>query len=365
MRVDALDYDLPPELIAQRPLAERDGARLLDLPRVGPLADRRVVDLPDRLPAGSLVVLNDTRVVPARVMGHKASGGKAELLLVRRLDTGADAGGGGVETWAALGKASKGLAPGTIVSAPGVRFVVEGRTEDGLFRVLATTEDGRSLREALARAGSLPIPPYMKREPDRDDDERYQTVFAARDGALAAPTAGLHLSEALLERLRARGIALTTITLHVGLGTFRPVTADDLDDHDMHSEELSVPPAACAAIADARARGAEVIAVGTTVVRALEAAADRDRPGHVRPLDGETRLLIQPGYRFRIVDRLVTNFHLPRSTLLALVGAFAGLERVLGAYRHAVASRYRFFSYGDAMLLERAEAPHDAQGDEP
>lgn len=362
MRVDALDYALPPELIAQRPLAERDGARLLVLPSSGTVVDRRVVDLPELLTPGSLLVVNDTRVLPARVLGKKASGGKAEILLVRRLDDVEVGAPRGFERWTALGKASKGLPPGTVVTARGMEIVVEGRGDDGLLRVTATTSDGRTVREALAESGTLPIPPYMKRDPDASDDERYQTVFAAQEGALAAPTAGLHLSEALLQRLRERAIRVASVTLHVGLGTFRPVTAADLDEHDMHAEELSVTAETCDAIEDARARGAPVVAVGTTVVRALEAAADQEKEGRARPLQGETRLLIQPGYRFRIVDRLVTNFHLPRSTLLALVGAFAGLERTLDAYRHAVAQRYRFFSYGDAMLIDRCAPPTPLAG---
>ncbi len=351
MRRRLLDYDLPPELIADRPPAERDGARLLVIDGDAPLQHRSIRELDALIPPGALLVVNDTRVIPARLLGHKDdTGGKVEVFLVRDL-------GGGV--WSVMARPLKSLRPGARISfdsgllAAEVRRILpdEGQAEVALF---PTTD--LDFETALERTGHVPLPPYVHRPDEAADRERYQTIFARAPGAVAAPTAGLHLSPALVERLGARGVQLATVTLHVGLGTFQPVSVEDLDDHPMHSEILSVPPEAAAAMADARARGAPVIAVGTTVVRALESAADPDRPGHVRPRDGETRLLIQPGYRFQVVDQLLTNFHLPQSTLLALVAAFAGLDRVLAAYRAAVEARYRFFSYGDAMLLRRREA---------
>jgi len=363
MRVATFDYELRPDSIAQYPLSERDSARLLVLPARGERTHRLVRDLPELLPSGALIVLNDTRVIPARLVGRKVgSGGKAEVLLLRRLPT--DEGDPG-QRWQAMGRASKGLPVGCILECEDVRVRVVGRAvEDGLLEVeLSST--GAALSEALARGGRVPLPPYIRRPEGPglempasgagNDHDRYQTVFARVDGAVAAPTAGLHFTERLFERLRAAGCAIATITLHVGLGTFQPVTAVDLDDHRMHEEVFEVSEAAAEAVRDARQRSAPVVAVGTTVVRALESAADPERPGLVTPTRAATRLLIAPGYRFRVVDRLVTNFHVPRSTLLALVCAFAGTERVLDAYRVAQREGYRFFSYGDAMSLERAE----------
>jgi S-adenosylmethionine:tRNA ribosyltransferase-isomerase len=371
-----LDYALPPELIATHPPAERDGARLLVIDREGPSQHLRIRDLDQLVPPGALLVVNDTRVIPARLLGHKAgSGGKVELLLVRRLSETTvrrDQGDLPAERWRALGRSSKPLRAGTEVAfadgllsaeivAPGA-VVDDGGSaprsprEGGLLEVVLWSPAGVALDAAVERAGHIPLPPYLHRPDEAADRERYQTIFARTPGAVAAPTAGLHLSTDLVARLEARGVHLAAVTLHVGLGTFQPVTADDLDDHPMHAEVLSVSAETAAAVASARARGAPVVAVGTTVVRALESAADPERPGHVRPMQGETRLLIQPGYGFRVVDQLLTNFHLPQSTLLALVCAFAGRERVLAAYETAVAERYRFFSYGDAMLLRAREA---------
>ncbi len=370
MRRALFHYDLPPELIASEPARPRDGARLIVLEADGSLDHRQVRELDELLPAGSLVVVNDTRVVPARLLGHKrATGGRVEILLLRKV-FGAD----GAERWRALGRASKGLKPGAeivfadaagtpaIVATIAAPLAEDGRggapassPEDGLLEVDLRAIEG-SVEAAIDRVGHVPLPPYMRRPDEPSDRVRYQTVFARSPGAVAAPTAGLHLSEALIARLEARGVTVASITLHVGLGTFQPVTAEDLDDHPMHAEWYDVSEAAAAAVERARARGAPVVAVGTTVVRALESAADPERPGLVVASAGETRLLIQPGYAFRIVDQLVTNFHLPESTLLALVSAFAGRERVIAAYRAAVEGRYRFFSYGDAMLL-RARAP--------
>lgn len=354
MRRDLLDYPLPPDLVATRPAEEREAARLLVL-EPSHLEHKTIRDLPDVLPEGALVVVNDTRVLPARLLGHKAgSGGKVEIFLTRRV--GPHEGGG--EAWRALGKSSKPLRPGAeIVFGEGerLRVRIEGRGEDGLLDVTLFSPAGEPIDAALEALGHVPLPPYIHRDDEVADRTRYQTVFAREPGAVAAPTAGLHLTEALIERMQARGMEIARVTLHVGLGTFQPVVADDLDDHPMHSEVFRVPPETADAIARARARNADVVAVGTTSVRALESAADPSLPGHALAREGETRILIQPGYRFRVVDRLLTNFHLPQSTLLALVSAFSGRERILDAYREAIERRYRFFSYGDAMLLRRSE----------
>ena len=337
MRTDDLDYELPERLIATSPPARRDGGRMLHLDRRGgELRHRAVRDLPSLLPGGAVVVLNDTRVLRARLRGAKPTGGRAEFLLVRALDPDA-------RTWSAMGRASKALRDGTEVRVDASLVVrVLGRDEDGLLRVALLADDPRA---AVERAGEIPLPPYMRRRPDRADDERYQTVFAAKPGAVAAPTAGLHFTEPMLNALRDKGIYVVTVTLHVGPGTFLPVTVDDLDAHPMHAEQYEIPDATAEAVSDAKRRGAPVFAVGTTVVRALESWSLR------QAARGETRLLIQPGYGFRVVDALLTNLHLPRSTLLALVMAFAGVEPVRGAYEEAVRGGYRFFSYGDAMLL--------------
>jgi S-adenosylmethionine:tRNA ribosyltransferase-isomerase len=352
MRVDTFDYEVRPESVAQRPAEERDSARLLVLPARDEPAHAFIRDLPSLLPSGALVVLNDTRVVPARLVGQKvASGGKVEILLLRRLDGEGD--GSRTQRWEAMGRASKGLAVACEIDCGDLRVRVVRRTGEGLVEVELESR-GAPIAAVLATTGHVPLPPYIRRPDETVDRERYQTVFARVDGAVAAPTAGLHFTEALLARLRAAGCEVTAITLHVGLGTFQPVTAEDLDAHAMHEETYEVSRETSDAVAAARERGAPVVAVGTTVVRALESAADADRPGFVRPTCGATRLLVQPGYRFRVVDRLLTNFHVPRSTLLALVCAFGGTARVLDAYGAAQAMGYRFFSYGDAMLLERA-----------
>ncbi len=370
MRVDAFHYELPPELIAQRPAEDRESARLLHLPADGGAAEHRTVaDLPSLLPPGALVVLNDTRVIPARLLGNKSeTGGKVEIFLVRRIEERTIELAPGeekrVEVWRALGKASKPLKFGSDVRVGDGRLVVRllGRADDdGLLEVALWAPSGESVDAAIRACGHVPLPPYIKRDDDAADLDRYQTVFARVDGAIAAPTAGLHLTQALVGRLAVRGCDVTTATLHVGLGTFQPVTVDDLDQHPMHSERYRVSRTTADVIARAHDRGAPVVAIGTTVARALESAADPDRDGRVRPGDAETRLLIQPGYRFRVIDALVTNFHLPRSTLLAMVCAFAGTDRVLAAYAEAVRASYRFFSYGDAMLLWRAPANAEAK----
>lgn len=357
MRTDLLDYELPEELIASHPTQERDGARLLVLPRdEGDVEHRMVRELDALLPSDALLVVNDTRVIPARLLGHKrGSGGKAEILLVQRADAHEGHEQGRAQIWTAMGKASKGLKPGMEIALDAedsltVR-VLERHEGSALISVQLVPAPSISVDEALDRLGHVPLPPYLKRGDELSDRERYQTVFARAPGAVAAPTAGLHLSDALLSRIKAKGIRIAPITLHVGLGTFQPVSAEDLDQHEMHKEWFSISPETANAIADARASGAPVIAVGTTVVRTLESAADAGRPGYVRAMHDETRLLIQPGFQFRITDALLTNFHLPRSTLLALIFAFAGRERILSAYREAIAHRYRFFSYGDAMLI--------------
>ena len=353
MRLDAFDYDLPPELIAQEPAAARDRARLLVVPPEGAPLHTHVAELAEHVAKGTLVVVNDTRVLHARILGVKeGTGGKTEIFLLRKLaETVED--GRGVQRWSALARASKGLRPGMRVLKGALVVELLGRTDDGLFEVALSTRDGSPLDEAVRAAGQLPLPPYIKREPRPEDEERYQTVYARADGSVAAPTAGLHFTVALLEALRSRGCEIASCTLHVGLGTFQPVTVEDLDDHPMHAEYFEVTRELAASIARARERGAPVLAIGTTVARTLESARDPARPGLVRACAEETRLLIQPGYRFSVVDRLFSNFHLPKSTLLALVSAFGGLERVMDTYRLAVRERYRFFSYGDAMLLDR------------
>ena len=336
MRREDLRYDLPPELIAQQPLPVRSASRLLVLDgRDGSMRDLRFSDLPSLLRPGDLLVFNDTRVVKARLFGQKSTGGRVELLLERLLE----------ERRALFqARASKPLRADS-------QIVLNG---GGMARMVARHEDLFELKfdepvlDYLARHGDLPLPPYITRAPDATDAERYQTVLARVDGAVAAPTAGLHFDAATFVALERAGVKHTLVTLHVGAGTFQPVRVDDLDQHRMHAEWIEVSDTTCAAHAATRAAGGRVVAVGTTVVRALESAY---RDGAVQPFRGDTRLFIQPGYRFRTVDALVSNFHLPESTLLMLVSAFAGLPQVLAAYRHAVRERYRFFSYGDAMFV--------------
>ncbi|MBU3672886.1 MAG: tRNA preQ1(34) S-adenosylmethionine ribosyltransferase-isomerase QueA [Sinobacteraceae bacterium] len=341
------DFDLPEELIAQRPLAERAASRLLVLERhaAAPL-DRRFVDLPTLLRPEDLLVFNDTRVIPARLQGRKPSGGAVEMLLERALE--------GRQALLHM-RASKPLRPGQIVHTAGGDITVLGRDED-LFRVQLPAE----AIDFFSRHGTVPLPPYISRDADREDTERYQSVLAKVPGAVAAPTASLHFDAALLERLAAQGVSRTTLTLHVGAGTFQPLRTLKIDEHVMHAERVELPESACEAIARAREAGGRVIAVGTTVVRALEAAASSEvasaSSAALRPWRGDTRIFIKPGHPWRVVDALITNFHLPRSTLLMLVSAFAGRERMLAAYAHAVRERYRFFSYGDAMFLERHPA---------
>jgi len=326
------DYELPEDLIAQGPLPERDASRLLVLPRRSGSIDHRLVrELPGLLAPGDVMVVNDARVIPARLHGRKeGTGGKVELLLVEPL-LGAD--------WLALGQASKPLREGARVEVLGSRIEIVQVREGGELVVRLPLE-GDALWRFLDEAGELPLPPYIRHAPGPADRERYQTIFARERGAIAAPTAGLHFTPALFEALRARGVGLAPITLHVGPGTFLPVRAQRVEDHRMHRERYFVPEESARAIA----RAGRVIAVGTTALRTLEASQGRPGPG-------TTDLFITPGYQFRAVHGLFTNFHLPRSTLLMLVAAFAGLDRTKTAYSEAVARRYRFFSYGDAMLI--------------
>jgi S-adenosylmethionine:tRNA ribosyltransferase-isomerase len=348
LETNLFDYELPEESVAQRPLPERDASRLCVVARDG-VHDRAFGDFAELVPEGSLVVLNDTRVHRARLLGARAgSGGRVEIFLLKRLESATPR----EETWLALGRANSPLRPGTVIQIGEVgRLSVEvlHKDEDAVLRVRLRADGG--VEAAIAAEGHIPLPPYMRRADDADDGERYQTVFARHQGSVAAPTAGLHLTERVLQRLQGRGVELGYLTLHVGLGTFRPVSAADLDDHVMHEETFSVGPELADAVARARARSGPVVAVGTTVVRALESARDPGDARLVKPTSGETRLLVQPGYSFGPVDALLTNFHLPRSTLLALVSAFAGRERLLAAYAHAVAAGYRFLSYGDAMWI--------------
>lgn len=343
MRVELFDFDLPPELIAQAPACPRDAARLL-LVDDGPFRERTVRDLPECLRAGDLLVLNDTRVLPTRFFGRRGETA-VEVTLIERIDA---------STWWALARPGRRLRPGDQVDlAADLAAKVEAKDEEGRVR-LAFGLAGAALVDAIRTRGAMPLPPYIRRP--RGGDARdvldYQTVFARRDGAVAAPTASLHLTERLLARLAERGVERAFVTLHVGAGTFAPVKVADTQDHRMHAEWCEVPESAAAAIAATRARNGRILAAGTTVLRTLESAADET--GEVHPGARETRLFVTPGYRFRIVDLLLTNFHLPRSTLFMLVAAFAGLERMQAAYAHAVRERFRFFSYGDACLLARA-----------
>jgi S-adenosylmethionine:tRNA ribosyltransferase-isomerase len=341
MELSDYDYDLPEALVAQEPVTPRDASRLLVSLPEGPPRHRVFTDLEELLAPGDLLVFNDTKVIPARLVGRKETGGKAELLLCEPLE------GGLGRRWRAMGQASKPIRAGSVVAFEGLTARVEAVEGEGFYVVLLDRE-GADLEAALARAGRIPLPPYIRRDPDLRDRERYQTVWARAPGSAAAPTAGLHFTEPLLARLAARGVRRAAVTLHVGPGTFLPVRGDSLEAHRMHAERYEVPPEAAAEIAACRARGGRVVAVGTTTVRTLESALDGDR---VAAGAGRTALFIRPGHRFRAVDALVTNFHLPRSTLLVLVCAFGGRERVLSAYRAAVERRYRFFSYGDAMLI--------------
>ena len=331
-------YELPDELIARFPLPERSAARLLVARAVSAtqvdLSDRMVRDLPELLAPNDLLVFNNTRVLPARLFGQKASGGRVEILIERLK---------GAHEASAYVRASKSPKVGGVIHIGAAEVRVTGRHE-ALFVLHSETP----WAELLAAQGEMPIPPYLERAALESDKQRYQTVFAKHSGAVAAPTAGLHFDEALLAAIRMRGVATAEVTLHVGAGTFQPVRHENLAEHVMHEEWLQVGQDVVDAVAACRARGGRVVAIGTTSLRALESAA---AGGELAPFSGDTNLLITPGYRFRVVDALLTNFHLPESTLLMLVSAFAGYDNIRAAYQHAIAARYRFYSYGDAMFL--------------
>ena len=338
MQISDFDFNLPEELIAQAPLTERSASRLLvvDAERQS-FGDHAFTDLEQLLAPGDLLVMNDTRVIPARLFGEKETGGKLEVMVERLLDE---------TTLLAHIRSSKSPRPGT-------RLILEGRIHCDM---VARHEDLFELK--LAEAGSwlplldshghVPLPPYIRRDDEKLDRDRYQTVFAVNAGAVAAPTAGLHFDEAMLQRLQQKDVQQTFITLHVGAGTFQPVRNDDIDNHIMHAEVIRVNESVCQQIADTKKRGNRVVAVGTTVVRSLETAAEA---GNLMPFEGESRLFIKPGFQFHVVDAMVTNFHLPKSTLMMLVSAFSGNQLIKDAYQHAIEQRYRFFSYGDAMFL--------------
>ncbi|KVL32268.1 S-adenosylmethionine:tRNA ribosyltransferase-isomerase [Burkholderia territorii] len=343
------DFNLPPELIAQTALPDRTASRLLEVDgTVEParLVDRRFTELPSCIAPGDLLVFNDTKVLKARFFGQKASGGKVEVLIERVT---------GTHTALAQIRASKSPGAGTTLRLADTFDVTVGERVEPFF----TLHFPAPCLDLIEQHGRLPLPPYIEHDADANDETRYQTVYAANPGAVAAPTAGLHFDQPLLEKLDAMGVERATLTLHVGAGTFQPVRVENIAEHKMHSEWYDLPQSLVDKIAATRARGAKVIAVGTTSMRALEAAArSAEEAGQpLAAMQAETDIFITPGYRFRVVDRLVTNFHLPKSTLLMLVSAFAGVETIRAAYRHAIDERYRFFSYGDAMLLTRRDTP--------
>lgn len=343
MKVSTFDFTLPDAQIARHPLPERTASRLLHVDGVaGSFADRSFIDLPNWVRPGDLLVFNDTRVIPARLLGRKATGGQVEVLVERVI---AD------HEVLAFVRASKSPKPGTrlfLADAFAAEMLGRDAQNDDLFHL--RFDPTRTALEWLEAYGAMPLPPYIERAAEAEDSERYQTVYARSAGAVAAPTAGLHFDTAMLDRLRAAGVETAWVTLHVGAGTFQPVRVEDTEAHKMHTERYTVPQATVDAVAACQQRGGRVMAVGTTSLRALESAASL---GDLRAGSAETALFITPGYRFRVVERLLTNFHLPRSTLLMLVCAFGGQRLLLDAYAHAVAGGYRFFSYGDAMLIER------------
>jgi S-adenosylmethionine:tRNA ribosyltransferase-isomerase len=342
MQIADFDFDLPDDLIAQFPPAVRGGSRLLHVEASGTLHDRWFSELPTLLRPDDLLVMNDTRVIKARLFGTKDSGGKVELLVERVL---------GEHDALAFIRASHAPKPGSRIRlADDVAVEVVARQDD-----LTQLRFPRPVLEVLDQLGQLPLPPYIAHTPTSDDEARYQTVYANEPGAVAAPTAGLHFDAAMLKALREKGVRTAQVTLHVGAGTFQPVRVDNIADHKMHRERYTIPQATVDAIGETRARGGRVVAVGTTSLRALEAAAlaSSDRMGKLHAGSNETDIFITPGYRFKVVDALITNFHLPKSTLLMLVSAFSGVDTIRAAYAHAIQARYRFFSYGDAMFLEK------------
>lgn len=364
MRLDELNYHLPADRIAQRPLDRRDDSRLLQLSRsTGALKDQRFVDLPDLLRGDELVVLNNTRVIPARLFGRRAGvhsqlpsrstraehlTANVEIFLTRQLDP---------QTWEALVRPGRKVQTGerVLFGEGELEAEVISRGELGLRTLRFVSRDTHLVSEHLDRLGHIPLPPYIHRTDENSDRERYQTVFARQPGAIAAPTAGLHFTQEILEKIRARGVEVCELTLEVGLGTFQPVHSETLENHVMHAESYEIPAGTMQSVAKAKAAGRRILAIGTTVVRALEASALRAAESGSAELlltgRSDARLFIYPGFQFRVVDSLLTNFHLPRSTLLALVCAFAGRERLLAAYGHAVQAGYRFYSYGDCMLI--------------
>lgn len=351
MKRSDFHFELPDHLIARYPLAQRTDSRMLSLHGPsGSIEHRSFTDLLDLLEAGDLLIFNDTRVIPARLWGRKSSGGKVEVLVERLLDEGSclahvraskspRAGG---ELWLQADPDSDAVA---------ARLQVLGR-EGELFQLQVIGDE--PLSSVLQRIGHMPLPPYIDRADESLDKSRYQTVYGQREGAVAAPTAGLHFSESFIEECRERGVETGFVTLHVGAGTFQPVRVDDIEDHHMHAEYLEVDAGLCEQVERTRARGGRIVAVGTTVVRALESAAAE---GELSPFYGDSRIFIYPGYHFRVVDAMITNFHLPESTLIMLVSAFAGQASIMRAYREAIAEEYRFFSYGDAMFITAAEKP--------
>mgnify|MGYP000888169340 FL=1 len=342
MDISDFDFTLPDRLIAQHPPEVRGSSRLLVALPDMPLQDRVFGDLPDYIEAGDVLVFNNTKVMKARLFGQKESGGKIEALIERVLDN---------HTALAHIRSSKSPKSGTKLIFEGDICAVMVERADELFCL--RFEGGQTVYELLEQNGHLPLPPYIERAAGADDDTRYQTVYAKHQGAVAAPTAGLHFTDELLGRLKAKGVETAEVTLHVGAGTFQPVRVDKIEEHKMHSEWFDVPPETVAAIEAAHARGNKVWAVGTTSMRALESAARET--GRLKAGQGDTDIFITPGYRFRVIDRLITNFHLPKSTLLMLVSAFSGMEHIRAVYRHAVEHEYRFFSYGDAMVLGHSE----------
>ena len=338
MKKSDFNFELPAELIAQAPLAERSNSRLLIVPAdSNGCQDCQFTDLLDYLQAGDLLIFNDTRVIPARIFGQKATGGQVEILIERLLPD--------QQVRAQIG-ASKAPKPGSSITLTDGTLIKVLSVDKGFYQLQFETEE--PVEMVLNRIGKMPLPPYIQRDATSDDDSRYQTVFAKHSGAVAAPTAGLHFDQNLLDALKQKGVEFGHITLHVGAGTFQPMRSDYIKDHVMHSEWLNVGAELCGQIAEAKARGSRIIAVGTTVLRALETAID---DGVVKPFAGDTCIFIFPGYKIRSIDALVTNFHLPESTLLMLVSAFAGKSRIFDAYQYAIEQKYRFFSYGDAMLL--------------
>lgn len=339
MRTSDFDFFLPEHLIAQHPTSERSASRLLFVDKNGSLADGVFTDICQHFEAGDVLVLNDTKVIKARLFGQKSTGGQIEVMIDRVLNSN--------EALAQIKASRSPKAGARLRLSDAIEVEVLGREADMFHVKFLNDEDIYSL---LERYGQLPLPPYITHGADSQDEQRYQTVFAKHAGAVAAPTAGLHFDEALLETLRAKGILVHTVTLHVGAGTFQPVKAEDVRDHHMHFEQYHLPAETVAAITQAQALGKRVTAVGTTVMRTLESAALK---GALKAHSGDTNIFITPGFTFKVVDRLITNFHLPKSTLMMLVSAFAGVDDIRKAYAHAIAKEYRFFSYGDAMLSER------------